>query len=106
MKTFHDRVAVITGAASGFGKAFADTAAALGMKLVLADIQADALDASGAELKGRGASVIGLRTDVSKSEQVQALADAAMAQFGQVNLLFNNAGVGAGGLIWEGSAQG
>jgi NAD(P)-dependent dehydrogenase (short-subunit alcohol dehydrogenase family) len=105
MKTFQDRVAVITGAASGFGKAFADNGAALGMKLVLADIQADALAATVAELKARGAAVIGMPTDVSKSEQVQALADAAMAQFGQVNLLFNNAGVGAGGLIWENSEK-
>ncbi|RJF98556.1 SDR family oxidoreductase [Noviherbaspirillum saxi] len=103
MKQFQNKVAVITGAASGFGKAFADIGASLGMKLVLADIQQDALDATVAELKAKGAAVIGLRTDVSKSEQIQALADAAMAAYGQVNLLFNNAGVGAGGLVWENS---
>jgi NAD(P)-dependent dehydrogenase (short-subunit alcohol dehydrogenase family) len=101
MQHFQDNVAVITGAASGLGKAFAEHAAALGMKLVLADIQENALETTVTELKGRGATVIGLRTDVSKAEQVQALADAALAAFGQVNLLFNNAGVGAGGLIWE-----
>lgn len=105
MQHFQDKVAVITGAASGLGKAFAEHAATLGMKLVLADIQENALETAVAELKGRGATVIGVRTDVSKAEQVQALADAALAAFGQVNLLFNNAGVGAGGLIWENSEQ-
>jgi len=105
MKNFQDRVAVITGAASGFGRAFADLGASLGMKLVLADIQAQALDATVAALRARGASVIGLCTDVSKSEQVQALADAAMSEFGQVNLLFNNAGVGAFGFVWENSEK-
>jgi NAD(P)-dependent dehydrogenase (short-subunit alcohol dehydrogenase family) len=105
IKQFQNKVAVITGAASGLGKAFAGVGASLGMKLVLADIQQDALEATVAELKSQGASVIGLRTDVSKAEQVQALADAALAAFGQVNLLFNNAGVGAGGLIWENSEE-
>ncbi|CAG2140297.1 SDR family oxidoreductase [Cupriavidus numazuensis] len=105
MKQFEGRVAVITGGASGFGKEFARIGAGLGMKLVLADVQQDALDATVAELEGQGADVIGLRTDVSRGEQVQALADAAMERFGQVNLLFNNAGVGAGGLLWENSLK-
>ncbi len=105
MKHLQDRVAVITGAASGFGKAFAEKAAELGMRLVLADIQADALEAVVNELRARGAQVIGLRTDVSQAEQVQALADAAMAEFGAVHLLFNNAGVLVGGLIWENSEK-
>lgn len=101
MKQFEGKVAVITGGASGFGKEFARIGAQLGMKLVLADVQEDALDATVAELKSQGAQVIGLRTDVSKAEQVQALADAAMTTFGEVNLVFNNAGVGAGGFVWE-----
>lgn len=105
MKQFEGRVAVITGGASGFGKEFARTGAALGMKLVLADVQQDALDAAVAELKAQGAEVIGVRTDVSRGEQVQVLADAAMERFGQVNVLFNNAGVGAGGLLWENSLK-
>ena len=105
MKQFEGRVAVITGGASGFGKEFARIGAALGMKLVLADVQQDALDAAVAELKAKGADVFGLRTDVSRDEQVQALADAAMERYGQVNLLFNNAGVGAGGLLWENSLK-
>ncbi|MBO9648119.1 MAG: SDR family oxidoreductase [Variovorax sp.] len=105
MKEFEGRVAVITGAASGFGKAFAEMGAELGMKLVLADIQAEALEANVSALRSRGASVIGLRTDVSDAGQVQALADAAMSAFGAVHLLFNNAGVLAGGLVWENSEK-
>lgn len=105
MKDFKGRVAVITGAASGLGKAFAERAAELGMSLVLADIQTEALEATVTELRDRGVSVIGLRTDVSQAAQVQALADAAMTAFGAVHLLFNNAGVLAGGLVWENSEK-
>jgi NAD(P)-dependent dehydrogenase (short-subunit alcohol dehydrogenase family) len=101
MKTFKDKVAVITGGASGLGREFANVAAREGMKLVLADVQRDALDRAVEELKAQGASVIAAVCDVRKSEQVQALADAAVAEFGAVHLVFNNAGVGSGGLIWE-----
>jgi NAD(P)-dependent dehydrogenase (short-subunit alcohol dehydrogenase family) len=101
MKTFKDKVAVITGGASGLGREFANVAAREGMKLVLADVQRDALDRAVEELKVQGASVIAAVCDVRKSEQVQALADAAVAEFGAVHLVFNNAGVGSGGLIWE-----
>ncbi len=94
---------VITGAASGFGREFAHLGARLGMKLVLADVQTDALQKVEAELTGQGAQVLAVQCDVSKTEQVQALADAAMAHFGAVHLLFNNAGVAGGGLIWENS---
>ena len=105
MKQFEGKVAVITGGASGFGKEFARLGAQRGMKLVLADVQEDVLDTTVAEFKAQGAQVIGLRTDVSKAEQVQALADAAMTAFGEVHLVFNNAGVGAGGLLWENSEK-
>ncbi|MWL87224.1 MULTISPECIES: SDR family oxidoreductase [unclassified Cupriavidus] len=101
MNQFEGKVAVITGGASGFGKEFAKIGAQRGMKLVLADVQEDALDSTVAEFKAQGAQVIGLRADVSKAAEVQALADAAMTAFGEVNLVFNNAGVGAGGLVWE-----
>ena len=101
MKTFRDKVVVITGGASGLGREFANVAAREGMKLVLADVQRDALDRAADELRGQGASVIAMICDVRKGEQVQALADAAVAEFGAVHLLFNNAGVGSGGLIWE-----
>lgn len=101
MKNFSGKVAVITGAASGFGREFARIGARLGMWLVLADVQRDALDAVQKELEAQGAQVLAMQCDVRKAEQVQALADAAMQRFGAVHLLFNNAGVGAGGLIWE-----
>jgi NAD(P)-dependent dehydrogenase (short-subunit alcohol dehydrogenase family) len=101
MKTFRDKVVVITGGASGLGREFANVAAREGMRLVLADVQRDALERAANELKAQGASVIAMICDVRKGEQVQALADAAVAEFGAVHLLFNNAGVGSGGLIWE-----
>src|SRR6185437_7501697 len=80
---------------------FANIAADLGMKLVLADVQQDALESVQAQFKERGVPVLAQRCDVSKVEQVQALADATMKTFGAVHLVFNNAGVGSGGLIWE-----
>jgi NAD(P)-dependent dehydrogenase (short-subunit alcohol dehydrogenase family) len=103
MKDFSGKTAVITGAGSGFGREFARFGAALGMRLVLADIQQDALDAVAAELREGGAEVLALRTDVSKAADMEALAAAAFEKFGRVHLLFNNAGVGAGGFIWENS---
>jgi NAD(P)-dependent dehydrogenase (short-subunit alcohol dehydrogenase family) len=103
MKEFQHKVAVITGGASGFGREFANVGARLGMKLVLADVQQDALDKARAELEAQGAQVLAMRCDVRKAEQVQALADATMEKFGAVHLVFNNAGVGTGGLIWENS---
>ena len=103
MQDFQGKVAVITGGASGFGREFARTAAGLGMKLVLADIEASALEATAAELRAQGAQVLTRRTDVSKAAELQALADATLAEFGAVHLLFNNAGVADGGAIWEAS---
>ena len=101
MNDYKGKVAVITGGASGFGLEFARVGAARGMKLVLADVQQDALDSARAELEAAGAEVLAMRCDVRTADAVQALADATIARFGAVHLLFNNAGVGAGGLIWE-----
>ena len=95
------KVAVITGGASGFGLEFARIGAARGMKLVLADVQQSALDLARAEFEAAGIEVLAMQCDVRSGEAVQALADATMARFGAVHLLFNNAGVGAGGLVWE-----
>ena len=97
--------AVITGAASGFGLEAARLAARGGMKIVMADVQADALETAAAEIRGLGAEVLPFRLDVSRAAEVDALAEATMARFGAPNFVFNNAGVGAGGLIWEHSAR-
>lgn len=105
MQQFLGGVAVITGGASGLGKAFSHHASAQGMKIVLADVQQDALDSAVDELRADGAEAIGVRTDVSRAGDVQALAEAAMEAYGQVNLLFNNAGVTAGGVVWENSER-
>ncbi|MDP9646368.1 MULTISPECIES: SDR family oxidoreductase [Paraburkholderia] len=105
MFEFAGKVAVITGAASGFGLAFAQKGAALGMKLVLADLNPDALAQAVDTLRAAGADAIGVPTDVSSATQVEALAQAALDAFGKVHLLFNNAGVGSGGLLWESSAN-
>ena len=103
MQDFAGKVAVITGAGSGLGREFAWRAHLLGMKLVLADIETPALNAVVAELGSDGAIVIGERVDVARGEDVQRLADRAFAELGGVHLLFNNAGVGSGGLVWENS---
>ncbi len=103
MFEYQGRTAVITGAGSGFGLEFARIAHQRGMNLVLADIQQDALDAARAELEGAGAQVLARRVDVSKADEIQALADATVERFGVPHLLFNNAGVGTGGLVWDGS---
>lgn len=94
-------VAVITGAASGFGLEASRIAAARGMAIVMADVQQAALDRAVAEITGLGAQVLPFRLDVSKAAEVEALAAATMARFGVPTFVFNNAGVGAGGLIWE-----
>jgi NAD(P)-dependent dehydrogenase (short-subunit alcohol dehydrogenase family) len=93
MEDFAGKTAVITGAGSGMGKAFALRWAAEGMNVVLGDIQQDALDATVAEISAAGGSVAGLRTDVSSRHDIEALADMAEAAFGAVHLVHNNAGV-------------
>jgi NAD(P)-dependent dehydrogenase (short-subunit alcohol dehydrogenase family) len=101
MNNFQGRIAVLTGAASGFGLEMARLGAQHGMKLVLADVQADALERAAAELRQTGAEVLARRVDVSQAVEVDALAAATRERFGVPHLVFNNAGVGAGGLVWE-----
>lgn len=105
MNPLQGGIAVITGAASGFGLEASRVAARLGMKVVMADVQADALELSRHDIEGLGAQVLALRTDVSRASDVDALAQATVQRFGVPHFVFNNAGVGAGGLIWEHSAK-
>jgi NAD(P)-dependent dehydrogenase (short-subunit alcohol dehydrogenase family) len=102
---FHNKTAVLTGAGSGFGLECARIGAKLGMNLVLVDVQQDALDRAVAEMTGAGAPVLAMRVDVSKADQMEALGAATLARFGAPNFVFNNAGVGSGGLIWENTLQ-
>jgi NAD(P)-dependent dehydrogenase (short-subunit alcohol dehydrogenase family) len=101
IRRWRGRTAVITGAASGFGLELARLAAAEDMNVVLADLQAEALAQAADALAGAGAAVLPFRLDVSRAEEVEALAEATLARFGVPHLLINNAGIGAGGLIWE-----
>jgi NAD(P)-dependent dehydrogenase (short-subunit alcohol dehydrogenase family) len=103
MKEFKGRIAVVTGAASGIGRGLADRFAAEGMRVVLADVEQPALDDAAHALKDAGHEVIAVRTDVSKHEDVEALAQATMDAYGAVHIVCNNAGVGGGGpqTSWE-----
>lgn len=101
MRTFKGRTAVITGAASGFGLEASRIAAREGMNVVMADVQPDALERAAAEIAATGAAVLPFRLDVSKAAEVEALGAAAQQRFGAPSFVFNNAGVGSGGLIWE-----
>jgi NAD(P)-dependent dehydrogenase (short-subunit alcohol dehydrogenase family) len=103
IEDFRGKTAVLTGAGSGFGLECARIAAARGMQLVLVDVQQDALDRARAEMEAAGAQVLARRIDVSDAVQMEALSAAVQDRFGAPHLVFNNAGVGAGGLVWENS---
>ncbi|MCZ8292878.1 MAG: SDR family oxidoreductase [Hylemonella sp.] len=105
IKDFAGKTAVLTGAGSGFGLECARIGARLGMKLVLADVQQDALDRAAAEMKAAGAEVLAQQVDVSDAAQMEHLARRVQERFGAPHLVFNNAGVGAGGLVWENTVQ-
>ena len=98
---FKNKTAVLTGAGSGFGLECARIGAKRGMNLVLVDVQQDALDQATAELQAAGAQVLSRRVDVSNADQMAAVGQATFERFGAPHLVFNNAGVGSGGLIWE-----
>lgn len=101
MKDFRGKVAVVTGAASGIGRAIAGKAAEEGMKVVLADINREGLAETKEELRASGATVMAVPTDVSKAGDVEALARRTLEEFGGVHLLVNNAAVYTTGALWE-----
>ena len=102
---FAGKTAVITGAGSGLGLECARLGARLGMRLVLVDVQQEALDAAASELSATGTTVFARRVDVASAEQMQALAQEVAERLGAPHLVINNAGVGAGGLVWENSVR-
>ena len=109
ISNFKGKTAVLTGAGSGFGLECARIAANLGMNVVMVDVQQDALDKASAEIsataKAHGGQVLSFRLDISKVDEVEAMANKVFQTLGAPHFVFNNAGVGAGGLIWETSAK-
>jgi len=101
MKEFKDKVAVITGAASGIGLGLAEHCVKEGMKVVLADVEVSALTQTEESLKAQSENVLAVPTDVSKADDIEALAKRTLEAFGAVHLLFNNAGVEVRGKVWE-----
>ena len=101
MKEFKGKVLVITGGGSGIGEAIAKEGALRGMKVVINDIDAPAVDRVVAELRAMGAEAVGQKADISLLENVQALLKLTMDTYGQVDMLVNNAGVSVSGPIWE-----
>src|SRR5579884_462617 len=104
MKDFKGRVAVITGAASGIGRALAEQCVSERMKVVLADVELEALAEVEASLQAGGGTTLRVRTDVSQAKDLEALAQKTLEAFGAVHLLCNNAGVATSGtVVWESS---
>jgi len=101
MQDFSGKVAVVTGGASGIGRAMADRFAAAGMRLVLADIERATLEAAAKEIRESGAEVVASLTDVTDEAAVEALLETTLDAYGTAHVVCNNAGVAAGGPIWE-----
>jgi NAD(P)-dependent dehydrogenase (short-subunit alcohol dehydrogenase family) len=101
VREFKDRVAVVTGAASGIGRALAERFAAEGMKVVMADIEAEALDRAAATVRATAPAVLATRVDVSRAEDVERLARETYAAFGAAHVVCNNAGVAVIGAVHE-----
>jgi len=102
MRNFKDKVAVVTGGASGIGLAMARRFAREGMRIIIADVEVDALTAAERKIRDMGATALGVRTDVSRSQDIEALAAKTLKAFGGVHIVCNNAGVGGTpGALWE-----
>lgn len=101
MEHLEGRVAAVTGAASGIGRAMASAFVGEGMKVVLADVEAEPLEGVARELRADGAEVFAVTADVSRAADVERIGEAALDVFGELHVACNNAGVGAGGVTWE-----
>jgi len=101
VEELREKTAVVTGAASGIGLALAERCADLGMRVVLADVEAGALQEAATRVEKRGAEALAVVTDVANADSVQALAERSVEAFGAVHLVCNNAGVFTGGTTWE-----
>lgn len=101
LQEFGGRVAVVTGAASGIGFALCERFARAGMQIVMADVEHERLKHAAAEIERQGVSVLAVRTDVSRADELVHLREATLERFGAVHVLCNNAGVFAGGLSWD-----
>jgi NAD(P)-dependent dehydrogenase (short-subunit alcohol dehydrogenase family) len=98
---FDGKVAVVTGAASGIGRAMCERFAGLGMRIVMADVEGAILRESAEQIEATGAEVLTMRVDVSQADELSRLAEGTIERFGKVHVVCNNAGVFAGGLTWE-----
>lgn len=105
MDDLQNKVAVITGGASGIGRAMAERFAEEGMRIVLADIEADALAKAETSMRNDGADVMAVQTDVSKESDIEHLAKKVVEKYGTVHVLCNNAGVGVVGTAWDIAAE-
>ena len=103
MQELNGKVAVVTGGASGIGRAMADRLAQAGMRIVLADIEAGPLEAAAKEMREAGADVVEARTDVTDFAQVEALLATTLDAFGAAHVVCNNAGVATAGTTWGAS---
>ena len=98
---FDGKVAVVTGAASGIGRAMCEKFASLGMRVVMADVEGDRLRQSAEQIEATGVDVLAVTVDVSRADELSRLAEDTIGRFGKVHVLCNNAGVFAGGLTWD-----
>jgi NAD(P)-dependent dehydrogenase (short-subunit alcohol dehydrogenase family) len=101
MNTLRGRVGVVTGAASGIGRAIAERLAAAGVRVVMTDLDGRAVEAAATEVRDRGHEADALELDVRDADAVERVADVVMERCGALHIAVNNAGIVNGGLSWE-----